>query len=581
MNVLTRAWDWLTEPLQTRALESFSVTLPDQIEAWHNRHAPSPWRPASIREALGVPAILRAVSLISNTTGSLAVRAYRNSVPLDEPPRIVSRPNPFSTPREFYRDSAYYLASRGEAVWWIAARDIDNLPASLIVVPLHELNIEKNPNDRRFPIYRWGKISSTAYSGAAPGGEFVHITYLREPGELRGMGPLQICGAAISVTVEAQQWAANFFAGDTSAVELQSLVDITADEAKALRDQWIEKGLSGLPRVTPPTLNWKEHQIDPESAQMVEARNHQDGEAARMFGIPGSLLEYSAPGSSLTYQNVEGEYTKFVRTCLAPNYLEPIEQAMSDLLPRSTVARFNVDGLLRADIKTRFEVYQLGVASGVLTPERAQVMEGLLPGDIEIRPVPFAQPSAVPASLPQMRAEELELATMQQREPAAMFAEALLAMANRPQVAPNVTVSPPSITIEAPPAQNITFEKGAFQVDAPPAAEVNVTTPDIHVDVAAADMSGMTEAIADLATRPQPAPEITVNTPEITVPPAQVNFAEGSIQSPDVIVHPANVTVTVPEQKAPVVNVSMPEPRKVKRTLTRDKNGRITGVAEE
>lgn len=389
--------------LQTRALESFEFTPLGEAVKTFRSGAGGPWRPASIKQALGVPAIHRAVSLIANTTGSLSIRAYRQGSPLADPPRIVQRPNPFTTPREFFRDTAYYLASRGEAIWWIAARDIDGLPASLIVVPLHELTIEKNPTDRRFPIYRWGKTVSTAYSGAATGGDFVHITYLREPGELRGRGPLQMCGAAISVTVEAQQWAANFFAGDTSSVELKSLVDIDATEANALRDQWMERGETGTPRVTPPSLEWKDHTIDPQSAQMTEARSHQDGEAARMFGIPGTLLEFAAPGSSLTYQNVEGEYTKFVRTCLAPNYLEPIEQALTDLLTRSTTARFAVEGLLRADIKTRYEVYKTGIEAGVLSSEEARRLEGLDPGDVEVAPVPFAFPASVPANLPDPR----------------------------------------------------------------------------------------------------------------------------------------------------------------------------------
>src|SRR5689334_14201927 len=37
-----------------------------------------PWRYPAVREALGVPAIFRAVSLIANTTGSLAMECFRD-----------------------------------------------------------------------------------------------------------------------------------------------------------------------------------------------------------------------------------------------------------------------------------------------------------------------------------------------------------------------------------------------------------------------------------------------------------------------------------------------------------------------
>src|SRR5262245_52668522 len=65
-----------------------------------------PWRAPSINEALGVPAIFRAVSLIAQTTGSLPVEGYQNGNLLAYPdtPRLITRPDPFRTPREFYRD---------------------------------------------------------------------------------------------------------------------------------------------------------------------------------------------------------------------------------------------------------------------------------------------------------------------------------------------------------------------------------------------------------------------------------------------------------------------------------------------
>jgi phage FluMu protein Com len=68
--------------------------------------------------------------------------------------------------------------------------------------------------------------------------------------------------------------------------------------------------------------------------------------------------------------------------------------------------RFNVDGFLRADIKTRFEVYELGVAkSGILTVEDARRIEGLDAGNVETAPVPQALPSSIP-TIPVARAAE-------------------------------------------------------------------------------------------------------------------------------------------------------------------------------
>jgi HK97 family phage portal protein len=573
MGVLTElARLFVPAPLQTRSLESFEFTPLGEEVARVRGLRINPWRSASIKQALGVPAIQRAVSLIANTTGSLTVQGLRDGMPMPEQPRILGRPDPFQTPREFYRDTAYYLATRGEAIWWIAARDNDGLPASLIVVPLNELTVEKDPRDRRFPIYRWGKTVSTRFAPIANlTGQFVHLTYLREPGELRGTGPLQMCGAAVSVTVEAQEWAANFFAGDPSTTELKSMVDVTEEEAVALKAQWLESGTSNLPRVTNPTLEWKDHQLDPKSAQMTEARTHQDGEAARMFGIPGKLLEYGALGSSLTYQNIAEVFTDFVRSCLSINYLEPIEQALSDLLPRTTAARFNVEGLLRADIKTRFGVYEsavkvFGAEEGA---QYAREREGLAPGNPEMAPTPFVLPAAIPASFPaETRSKQLELA-LPEKHPAMMLAEAVMTLATREQPQPITNIYPAPITVE--PAQ-VTIEQGAIQVD--------VTTPDVRIENGA----------------------IRVDSP-VTVEPSRISFEEGSIRAdspitvntPDVRLEEGSIRVGSPvtdeitdrmndlsntfSDAMVDLKVMLTQP-KTKR-IVRDEQGRITAVTEE
>lgn len=372
----------------------------------------STYRVPSVREALGVPSFHGAVALIAGTTGMLSVQGYQNGALLGstDTPRLIVRPDPYSTPQAFYSGTAADMAKRGEFVWWIASRDGSGYATALVRVPLLELTVEKNEADRLRPRYRWGDKIGTRWNPATRTGEFVHVMYpLGEPLALRGEGPLQMCGAAASVSVEAQAWAAQFYAdgghpaviikyaGDLSGMEDEEAVS----EADALRSQWVDRP-NNVPRIIDQNIESVDYKSPNESSsQMLQARHAQDGEAARMFNIPGSLLEYQSQGSSLTYQNLEGEFTKFVRKCLQPLYLEPIEQALSDLLPRAIVARFNVKGFLRADAKTRWEIYQIMVA--VLGQERAaeiaSVEEGLTPGDIEYAPVPFAPPAAVPARL--------------------------------------------------------------------------------------------------------------------------------------------------------------------------------------
>jgi len=402
MRLLDRAREFLgIEPvaLETRADPGdIAPTLEQQMLALSSRTSRA-WAIASVPTALGVPAILRAVTLISNTTGMLSLDAYTRGarVAPDDRPRLIVRPNPLTTPRVFYRDTAYFIASRGEAWWWVAARDTDGQALSLVPVHPREVMVEANPRDNRYPRITWrGRVMANA--------DMRQITLMPDETGLRGIGPLQRCGAAVSVAVEAQEWAANFFAsGGYPSIVLKSKVDMTQGEADAFKASWIDTP-NNTPRVLTGDIEPERFPADEGGAQMMAAREYQNGDAARMFGIPASMLDHSTPGSSLTYQNLEGEYSKWVRGGLMTDYLVPIEQEMSDLLVRSTVARFEVDGLLRADVKTRYEVYASGITSGVLTVDEAREMEALAPGNTANAAAPFAPPAAMPPAL-EVRAE--------------------------------------------------------------------------------------------------------------------------------------------------------------------------------
>ena len=64
---------------------------------------------------------------------------------------------------------------------------------------------------------------------------------------------------------------------------------------------------------------------------------------------------------------------------LRPTYLERIEQAFTRLLVRGKAARFSISELLRADIKARYEAYQIGLTAGFLTKNEVRRDEGLPP----------------------------------------------------------------------------------------------------------------------------------------------------------------------------------------------------------
>jgi phage FluMu protein Com len=423
-------------------------------------------------------------------------------------------------------------------VWRIATRSSDDFASALVNVPLHELTVTENMANRLRPDYRWGDKTGTRFTSATPEGRFVHIMYpTGEPMALRGSGPLQLCRAAASVSVEAQAWAAQFYAdGGGPSVLIKHASDLSPEldedglsEADRLRSQWV-----GRPHNVPRIIDQNIESVDymdpnPAGAQMLEARVHQDGDSARMFRIPGSLLEFSTPGSSLTYQNLEGEFTKFVRTCLQPLYLEPIEQALSDLLARSVVARFNLKAFLRPDAKTRFEVHGLAIDKGIYDAAYAQREEGILPGDVEFASVPPSLPAAVPGPMPRyasLSAGEVRCDGPHPRGGVCgkLLAERgpyvgscprcktvysgfdgpreLTAEPERPTTEVHIHFPDGMVRVETP----VTIADGAIHVDAPmipspPAMTLAVTMPDTEMRIAGmgADLARFAQTVDSLA----------------------------------------------------------------------------------
>ena len=381
----------------------FRTTTDDfetQLAAIQNSRT-TPWRSPSLKEALGVPAILGAISLIADTVGSLSLEAYRQGRLLapQDTPRMVLRPCPLPgyTPFRFFRDSAYYKATRGERWWLIAKRDIDGVPISLYPVPPQEVTVEANDRNPLRPTIRWRNV-------VMANEDMIQDMYLPDDSGLRGLGPLQLAGAAVSVAVESQEWAANFFAmGGLPPAVIKAAVKLTEEEAQDLKLQWAETP-NNMPKIIDPMIEEvKLLQWDQASSQMGDARQFQVGEVARMFSMPGKLIEFQMSGDSLTYQNQADIWNDFQRRCLSPHYLEPIEQDFSDLLTRATVARFNLDQLLRADIKTRYDVHKVAIESGVYDAAYARRKEGIDPGAIDFAPVPLGPPQAIPTDIPQLR----------------------------------------------------------------------------------------------------------------------------------------------------------------------------------
>jgi phage portal protein BeeE len=96
-----------------------------------------------------------------------------------------------------------------------------------------------------------------------------------------------------------------------------------------------------------PYLEWHESTMDPTRLQLVEARQFQALELARLSNVPAYLV--GAPtGTGMTYQNATQARSDLIDFGAMP-YLQCIEQTLSgdNVCPRNSFVRFDLNAWLR------------------------------------------------------------------------------------------------------------------------------------------------------------------------------------------------------------------------------------------
>ncbi len=91
---------------------------------------------------------------------------------------------------------------------------------------------------------------------------------------------------------------------------------------------------------------------------------------------------------------IEQQSIGFVTYTLKP-WLDRIEAAVNRVTPRGQFTKFNVNGLLRGDVKGRYEAYRIAVDGGWRNPDEIRALEDLPPipggaGQMYRQPMNFA-----------------------------------------------------------------------------------------------------------------------------------------------------------------------------------------------
>lgn len=322
--------------------------------------------------ALSVPAVRKALHVVSGTISTFALQLWRGGQVIPGPAWLTQPELGWTLPstlartvgdliwhdRAHWRVTDWYVDAARPRSEWFPARFA--YVSADRVLPIHD------PNDvDAFP--RW-------LVDGEPAGRLVTF-------DGHGLGGLRLHGSAmLTLYAQLMEAASRYAESPLPAVVLKnSGADLDPAEIDALLTEWdsarVRRATAYLNSVlSADTMGWSAKDL-----QLSEAREHAATEVARLFGLPAFALD--APESdSMTYGNVTDK-RRDVAEALRP-WLTVIEAALSTpaVTPRGQEVLFAVDAYTRDDPQTRMNTWAVGVGAGILTVDEARAAEPLATG---------------------------------------------------------------------------------------------------------------------------------------------------------------------------------------------------------
>jgi len=164
---------------------------------------------------------------------------------------------------------------------------------------------------------------------------------------------------------------------------LSTAEDLSQEKASILKDRWRAK-LTGIDSaydvaVLDKGAKFEKLSMSPSDAQFLETRKFSTTEIARLFGIPGWMINDQEKSTSWG-TGMEQQWRTFVQITLQ-GYMQRIEQRVARELcdPRTDQVKFKVEGLLRGDSAGRAAFYSSAIVNGWMVPNEVRALEDLQP----------------------------------------------------------------------------------------------------------------------------------------------------------------------------------------------------------
>ncbi|RHJ76230.1 phage portal protein [Parabacteroides sp. AM08-6] len=282
---------------------------------------------------------------------------------------IKYRPNSYMNVFSYWEYINSCLDGWGNA-YVLIKRNSSAVPVELL--PIHPSYVYVTLSNGK----KWFRISGSKwYDGVYSDDDMLHFFSLSIDG-IKGVNPISYNSAAIKSGISATSFGNEFFekGGNIKAV-------LENDKAMGVADfKLFQEKFNGNANHETALLDggWKYKPVGvaPEAAQMLQTRTFALQDIARIFNVPPHLL---AELSRATFSNIEHQDIQFIKYSIRATLKRYEVELENKLLFDKELGRFefkfNIDGFLRGDMKTRSAFYHNAILDGWLNRNEVREME--------------------------------------------------------------------------------------------------------------------------------------------------------------------------------------------------------------
>lgn len=339
----------------------------------------------NVKTSMQFSAVYACVRIISETIASLPIAVLTASdgkiENVSHPLKylVEKSPNSVMTRFKFWETIISHMLLTGNGYAIIKKNKATQLPEKLLLITNpEEVDILFDPL-KDFLGYKYkGKVY--------PNDEILHIAGLSLDG-IKGLSPIEYHRKTISTGLNEVNFQQKFFENGAHLSGIVSFAgSLNEDAYKRIKKSWNERysgtNNTGATAILEGGADYKPIGIKPVDAQFMEQRRFTIEDIARIYRVPLHLLQDL---SRSTNNNIEHQSIDFVMHTIRPT-VKRIESELDTKLfteeekrAGSVFTRFNLDALLRGDVKSRAEFYKSLYYTASLNSNEIRQMEGLNP----------------------------------------------------------------------------------------------------------------------------------------------------------------------------------------------------------